>query len=85
VTDPAHPKALGKPLTTSNTDGISSVTFMPDGRAVASGSEDHMTQLWNLNANYAIERICATTANNLTPKQWHKYIPQLPYRPPCRH
>jgi hypothetical protein len=32
-----------------------------------------------------IDRICTTTSANLTPEKWARYIPQLPYDPPCRH
>ena len=36
-------------------------------------------------ANQEIQRICATTANTLTPAAWAQYVsPDLPYRPPCR-
>ena len=38
-----------------------------------------------LNVDDAIQRICATTSNTLTPAQWYQYIPQLPYDPPCAH
>jgi hypothetical protein len=36
------------------------------------------TATWNLNVQYAIERICAT-AGGLTPRQWTDCIPQLQY------
>ena len=42
-----------------------------------SGSE------WTLDDLLAIEQICATTKGSLTAQQWHQYIPQLPYQPPC--
>jgi hypothetical protein len=37
-----------------------------------------------MNVDQAIQRICATTSNTLTPEKWAQYVsPDLPYRPPC--
>ncbi len=72
------------PLTASRSTRVvafTAVAFSPDGRAIASGSNDSATQLWNLDVSYAINWICSTT--RLTRQQWHQYMPQLPYRPPC--
>jgi WD40 repeat protein len=83
--DPALPRPLGQPLTTGsgNADkAVYAVAFSPDCHTLASGNTDHIIRLWNLNVHDAIERICAT-AGDLTPRQWHDYIPQLPYHPLC--
>jgi hypothetical protein len=37
-----------------------------------------------MNVDQAIQRICATTTNTLTPMKWKQYISaDLPYHPPC--
>jgi len=83
IADPAHPRPLSQP-STGGTGTALSVTFSPGGHTLASGSIDGTTRLWNLNVQYAIQRICAT-AGGLTSRQWNQYIPQLPYEPSCGH
>ena len=82
VANPAHPLPLGQHLTTTSGNTVDAVAFSPDGRTLASGSSDGITRLWSLNARDAIERLCVTTGG-LTLRQWHDYIPQLPYQPLC--
>ena len=47
VTDPAHPAALGQPLT-GHTDAVVAVAFSPDGHTLATGSADQTVRLWNV-------------------------------------
>ncbi|MGH3720649.1 MAG: caspase, EACC1-associated type [Pseudonocardiaceae bacterium] len=83
VTDLAHPAPLGQPLT-GHTNEVKAVVFSPDGHTLATGSTDRTVRLWGMNVDQAIQRICATTANTLTPAEWDRYVsPDLPYRPPC--
>ena len=56
------------------------VAFSPDGQTVAAGSADDMIRLLNLDVQQAIDRICATTGENLTPEQWGHYIPPVALR-----
>lgn len=63
-------------------DELDDVSFSPDGQTLATASDDHTIELSTLNADRAIDRICATTANNLTEQQRRRYLPELPFRPP---
>jgi WD40 repeat protein len=83
LADPARPQPVSQTLASSTSIIVQSVAFSPNGHILASGGSDSITRLWNLNVSYAIERICTTARNNLVPQQWHNYIPQLPYQPPC--
>ena len=84
LANPAHPTSFGQPLT-GPLGPVTSVAFSPDGRTLAAGGNDQMIWLLDLKVEDAIQRICATTSDTLTPAQWSQYISQLPYDPPCAH
>jgi hypothetical protein len=61
--------ALSTPLT-DHTNSVLKVAFSLDGRTLATGSIDQTVRLWGMNVDRAIQLICATTANTLTPAMW---------------
>ena len=83
VTNPMRPRPLG-PAPPVSTVPVDWVAFSPDGQTLATSSDDGTIRLWNLDVQYAIQRICSA-AGDLTPGQWHQYIPQLRYQPSCVH
>jgi WD40 repeat protein len=83
VGDPARPSQLGQPLSTGGGYVVDAVAFSPHGTTLATGESGNVTRIWNLDVSNAIIRICDLTSGALTPRQWHQYIPQLQYDPPC--
>jgi len=79
--NPTNLQPFGQPIAISSL--ITSVTFSLNG-TMAGGTSAGTIFLWDLHVNDAIKRICAAAGGNLTPRNWHHYIPQLPYRAPCR-
>jgi len=79
--NPANPQPFGQPIAISSL--ITSVTFRLDG-TMAGGTSAGTIFLWDLHVNDAIKRICSTARGDLTARNWHQYIPQLPYQAPCR-
>jgi WD40 repeat protein len=87
ITHPAKALALGRPLTLGNpsagSSSIFSVAFSPDGRVLASGSIDGAVRLLPMSAAQAIRWICTASPDVLTRQLWHRYMPELPFNPPC--
>jgi WD40 repeat protein len=81
LTDPYHPAPVGEPLA-GHIGEVKAVVFSPDGKTLATASWDGTAMLWDLDLDHAIQRICTTTRGVLTPTDWHRYLPELPYSPP---
>jgi hypothetical protein len=58
------------------------LTYSPDGRYLAVSDDANTVRLLDLDVAHAVSRICGTTAS-VTQAQWWRYLPTLPYDPPC--
>lgn len=95
VTDPATPRRHGGTLMAaglpqwsaaagSSGTPVWDATLTADGRFAAAASEDGAIRLWDLDEQHSIDRICTVTGKMWTEDLWQRYLPQLPYAPPCR-
>ncbi|WP_450167268.1 WD40 repeat domain-containing protein [Streptomyces akebiae] len=83
--DIATRQPLGGPLTTPG-DAITSLAFSPDSTTVHAAGTHVPLQRHTIDPARAVTRICARTGDaDLTPAQWHTYIPDAPYREVCGH
>ena len=80
--DPAGPVPAPEALS-SHTGAVEAIGFSPDGRTLATGSDDNTIMLWDLDVEHSVQRICAITRGALTKPQWQQILPRLPYSPPC--
>jgi WD40 repeat protein len=84
--------AAGRPIVqplVGSTGGITKVTFTAfrGKTGLITIGTDGRVQLWNISDQMTPEElitaICRKAQRNLTPKQWARYVPGLPYRQVC--
>ncbi|QXJ22270.1 WD40 repeat domain-containing protein [Actinomadura graeca] len=81
ITDPARPVELA--VFSGHTNAVTSAAFTPDGRTVITGSWDGTSQFIDTDLHRTLTRACDHARPTITRAQWDRYLPHLPYRPPC--
>jgi WD40 repeat protein/transcriptional regulator with XRE-family HTH domain len=76
-----------QPRTYATLTGLSNsvwmVSFSPDGQTLAAGGADKIVRLWAIDPDRVAAYICATTGDLITIPEWNRYLPDVPYKPPC--
>jgi WD40 repeat protein len=81
VAQPRVPKLTA--TLTGPTEAAFSVAWSPDGSRLAAGSGDRTVRLWSADPQRAVAALCAGTGAPLTPAEWARYVPDLPFAAPC--
>lgn len=66
---------------------IGTVAFSPDSRTLATSNGDGApaVRLWEVPPVARIDSVlCARAGRSLTPQEWQRYVPELPYEQTCR-
>ena len=59
-------------------------TFDGNRDILATAGNDGTVRLWDTNATQVAAYICSVEGDGITRTEWEKYLPSLPYNPPCK-
>ena len=57
--------------------------FTGDGTRLVAGGPDKVLRLWSTDTDAAAAQVCATAGSPITEQEWNRYLPGVPYSPPC--
>lgn len=82
VTEPRRPAEVAT-LRSDNGRTITAVAFSPDGGSFATTSADGAVHVWDATVGQVERRVCAIAHPRVSVEQWERYLPGVPFRPPC--
>lgn len=82
VTTATEPSLLA---TLTGPVGAVYIDVFEDNRDIlATAGNDGVVRLWNTDTSQVAAYICSVAGDGITRTEWRKYLPGLPYNPPCR-
>ena len=81
--DVTSQQPLGPALRTPG-DGILSLAFSPDGGTLYAAGEHVPWQKYDIDPDRAVDTVCARAGASLSPADWNRFLPEVPYRQLCR-
>ncbi|RTL68122.1 MAG: hypothetical protein EKK42_12125 [Pseudonocardiaceae bacterium] len=82
VRDPEHPVPWAT-LHGGLTATVWTAVFSPDGSRLAAAGADGWVDMWGTDPDAAAAAVCAGAGDAVTPDEWHRFLPDTPYRNPC--
>ena len=75
-------KLIGPPLPGADTDGWG--TFSPNGKYVIATFVSGIGVIWSVDPATWQAQACRIANRNLTPAEWHNFLPDRGFRSVCR-
>jgi WD40 repeat protein len=81
VTAPSRPQLLA--TLTGATGAVFTDSYDINRNVLATAGDDGTVRLWNTSPGQVAAYVCSVAGDRITRAEWAKYIPGLPYDPPC--
>jgi len=62
---------------------VKSIVFTPNGEIVAPIAYQSFVNTQRLDVDVVANMICDEAGDPITEQEWERYLPDLPYDPPC--
>jgi WD40 repeat protein/energy-coupling factor transporter ATP-binding protein EcfA2 len=79
----AHAPTEAVAVVTGHSTSVPAIVFASDDRTLISAGDDHTVRVFGTDPEEVAQEICATVSPVISRAQWRRYLPDLPYRPPC--
>ncbi|MFF4893421.1 nSTAND1 domain-containing NTPase [Micromonospora chersina] len=81
TSNPFHPSVTATLVVPEK--ALYTIAFARDGHTLAAAGRTATVWLWNTDMAAGSDEVCTVTGDLLTPSEWARYVPSLPYQPPC--